>query len=99
MLHIYSFIQVDDLNVLDEIAQSVSGFSLEKEFNMAFLAKKTTDTKSMIMKWGQDLKEVDKFVRLILDLHRSIPNEVTVKTSTANDDLKTLIRHLKKIFS
>ena len=91
--------QVDDLNVLDEIAQSVSGFNLEKEFNMAFLAKKTTDTKSMIMKWGQDLKEVDKFVRSILDLHKSIPNEVTVKHSTANEDLKTLISQMKQIFS
>ena len=97
-MFIYYFIQVDDLNVLDEIAQSVSGFNLEKEFNMAFLAKKT-DTKSMIMKWGQDLKEVDKFVRSILDLHKSIPNEVTVKHSTANDDLKTLISHMKQIFS
>ena len=60
----------------------MSGFNLEKEFNMAF-AKKTTDAKSMIKKWGQDLKEVDKFVRLILDMHKSIANEVVVKHSTA----------------
>ena len=66
---------------------------------MAFLAKKTTDTKSLMMKWGQDLKEVDKFVRSILDLHKSITNEVMVKHSTTNDDLKTLISQLKQIFS
>ena len=66
---------------------------------MAFLAKKTTDTKSLMMKWGQDLKEVDKFVRSILDLHKSITNEVMVKHSTPNDDLKTLISQLKQIFS
>ena len=65
---------------------------------MAF-AKKTTDAKSMIKKWGQDLKEVDKFVRLILDMHKSIANEVVVKHSTANDDLKKLVSQLKQIFS
>ena len=90
--------QVEDLNVLDEIAQSVSGFELEKEFNMAFVSKKS-DTKSLMKKWGHDLKEVDKFVRQILDLHKSITKDVTLTKTAPNDDLKTLVSQLKQLFS
>ena len=90
--------QVEDLNVLDDIAQSVSGFELEKEFNIAFKSK-SVDTKSMIMKWGQDLKEVDKFVRIILDLHKSIESVVSIKQTAVNDDLKTLVNQMKLLFS
>ena len=90
--------QVEDLNVLDDITQSVSGFELEKEFNIAFKSK-SVDTKSMIMKWGQDLKEVDKFVRIILDLHKSIESVVSIKQTAVNDDLKTLVNQMKLLFS
>ena len=97
---LFRFNKVEDLNVLDEIAQSVSGYALEKEFNMAFVNKKP-DTKKMMRNWGQDLKEVDKFVRLLLDLHKDIETkEVTSKqTVSASEDLKLLISQLKQLFS
>ena len=53
----------------------------------------------MIMKWGQDLKEVDKFVRIILDLHKSIESVVSIKQTAVNDDLKTLVNQMKLLFS
>ena len=42
--------QVEDLNVLDDIASTVSEFELEKEFDKAFTGKKQPDAKSMIKK-------------------------------------------------
>ena len=90
--------QVEDLNVLDDIAQTVSGFELEKEFNMAFTTKKT-DTKSLMMKWGQDLNEVEKFVKQILDLHKSITKDICIKQPAPSEDLKALVKQLKQLFS
>ena len=88
--------QVEDLNVLDDIASSVSEFELEKEFDKAFTGKKQ-NAKSMIMKWGQDLNEVDKFVRQILELHRVAAREASDKT--ASIDLRGLVQQMKQILS
>ena len=90
--------QVEDLNVLDDIASTVSEFELEKEFDKAFTGKKQTDTKSMIMKWGQDLQEVDKFVRQILELHRVTARDVSDKTAISIN-LTGLVEQLKQIIS
>ena len=89
--------QVEDLNVLDDIASTVSEFELEKEFDKAFTGKRQTDTKAMIMKWGQDLNEVDKFVRLILELHRLAAREVSEKAPSI--DLLGLVDQMKQIIS
>ena len=90
--------QVEDLNVLDDIASTVSEFELEKEFDKAFTGKKQPDTKSMIMKWGQDLREVDKFVRQILELHRVTARDVSDKTASSIN-LEGLVEQLKQIIS
>ena len=90
--------QVEDLNVLDDIASTVSEFELEKEFDKAFTGKKQPDTKSMIMKWGQDLREVDKFVRQILELHRVTARDVSDKTASSIN-LEGLVEQLKLIIS
>ena len=90
--------QVEDLNVLDDIASTVSEFELEKEFDKAFMGKKQTDTKSMIMRWGQDLHEVDKFVRQILELHRVTARDVSDKTASSIN-LEGLVEQLKQILS
>ena len=90
--------QVEDLNVLDDIASTVSEFELEKEFDKAFTGKKQPDTKSLIMKWGQDLQEVDKFVRQILELHRVTARDVSDKTSSSIN-LEGLVEQLKQIIS
>ena len=90
--------QVEDLNVLDDIASTVSEFELEKEFDKAFMGKKQTDTKSMIMRWGQDLQEVDKFVRQILELHRVTARDVSDKTASSIN-LEGLVGQLKQITS
>ena len=89
--------QVEDLNVLDDIASTVSEFELEKEFDKAFSEKKQSDAKSMIMKWGQDLNEVDKFVKQILELHRLAAREVSDKA--ASIDLRGLVEQINKIIS
>ena len=90
--------QVEDLNVLDDIASTVSEFELEKEFDKAFTGKKQPDTRSMIMKWGQDLQEVDKFVRQILELHRVTARDVSDKTASSIN-LEGLVGQLKQIIS
>ena len=89
--------QVEDLNVLDDIASSVSEFELEKEFDKAFTGKKQPDAKSMIKKWGQDQNEVEKFVRQILELHRMPAREVSDKT--ASIDLRAIVDQMKQIIS
>ena len=89
--------QVEDLNVLDDIASAVSEFELEKEFEKAFTGKRQTDAKAMIMKWGQDLNEVDKFVRQILELHRLAAREVSERAPSI--DLRGLVDQMKQIIS
>ena len=91
-------LKVEDLNVLDDIACSVSEFELEKEFNQAFVSKKQ-DTKDMMMKWGKDLKEVDKFVRQILELHRAIDLKEVSNQLVQHEDLKSLVSQMKQLFS
>ena len=87
--------QVDELSVLDEIARAVSDFELESEFGKAFVAKKT-DTKSLMKKWGQELTEVDKFLRQITDLYRTMSKSVKSK-SAGSIDLRELTSKLKQL--
>ena len=87
--------QVEDLGVLDEIAGVVSEFELESEFDRAFSTKKA-DTKSMILKWGQELSEVDKFLRQITELYKTMSRGVKSKAS-GSIDLRDLINQLKKL--
>ena len=87
--------QVEDLGVLDDIAGVVSEFELESEFDRAFSTKKA-DTKSMIMKWGQELSEVDKFLRQITELYKTMSRDVKSKAS-GSIDLRDLINQLKKL--
>ena len=95
---IYQVEDTSTMNVLDDIASTVSEFELEKEFDKAFTGKKQPDTKSMIMKWGQDLQEVDKFVRQILELHRVTARDSSDKTASSIN-LSGLVEQLKLIIS
>ena len=81
--------------MLDEIARVVSEFELESEFGKAFSTKKA-DAKSMIMRWGQELSEVDKFLRQITDLYKTMGKDVKSKAS-GSIDLKDLINQLKQL--
>ena len=83
---------------MDDIACSVAEFELEKEFTQAFISKKT-DTKEMMMKWGKDLKEVDKFVRQILELYKIIDLKEVSNQLVLHEDLKSLVSQMKQLFS